>query len=70
LGVVADLIDNGAHPILWVVQAVKAAQPAQAALQEAAVEKEREYLIPFVEHFVPKVDQHSKKITVDWGLDY
>ncbi len=57
LGVVADLIDNGAHPILRVVLAQ--AEPAA-----------REYLIPFVAHFVPKVDQQNKSITVDWGLDY
>lgn len=56
LGVVADLIDNGAHPILKVVRS------------EAGAEKE--YLIPFVEHFVPEVDQKNRKITVDWGLDY
>jgi len=56
LGVVSDLIDNGAHPILKVVKS------------DSAVE--REYLIPFVAHFVPDVDQKNKKITVDWGLDY
>jgi 16S rRNA processing protein RimM len=59
LGVVADLIESGAHPILRVVG---------AANQDEALE--REYLIPFVENFVPDVDQKNKKITVDWGLDY
>jgi len=56
LGVVADLIDNGAHPILRVLRSEAGA--------------EFEYLIPFVEHFVPEVDQKNKRITVDWGLDY
>jgi 16S rRNA processing protein RimM len=56
LGTVTDLIDNGAHPILRVVK--------------TEADSEREYLIPFVEHFVPNVDQKNKKITVDWGLDY
>jgi 16S rRNA processing protein RimM len=56
LGQVADLIDNGAHPILRVVRATP--------------EPLREYLIPFVTRFVPTVDLKSKKITVDWGLDY
>ena len=64
LGVVADLIDNGAHPILRVVKA----EAVSASDQQPA--SEREYLIPFVEHFVPNVDQKNKKITVDWGLDY
>ncbi|WP_243405262.1 ribosome maturation factor RimM [Solimicrobium silvestre] len=71
LGVVADLIDNGAHPILRVVQSnpvkveINSAQEAEVVPAAA-----REYLIPFVERFVPNVDQQSKKITVDWGLDY
>ena len=56
LGVVADLIDNGAHPILKVVRTEDSAK--------------HESLIPFVEHFVPEVDQKNKRITVDWGLDY
>jgi len=66
LGVVADLIDNGAHPILRIVKTAVNAPDQQA--QEPA--SDREYLIPFVEHFVPDVDQKNKKITVDWGLDY
>jgi 16S rRNA processing protein RimM len=34
-------------------------------------EKEsQELLIPFVGQFVKTVDQKTKKITVDWGLDY
>jgi 16S rRNA processing protein RimM len=62
LGVVADLIDNGAHPILRVVQIND--EP------KADNTKAREYLIPFVAQFVPTVDQKNKKIIVDWGLDY
>jgi 16S rRNA processing protein RimM len=59
LGVVTDLIDNGAHPILRV---------AQAKTEENS--PVREYLIPFVEHFVPTVDQKNKKILVAWELDW
>ncbi|RZI40663.1 ribosome maturation factor RimM [Herbaspirillum sp. HC18] len=59
LGTVADLMDNGAHPILRVV-----------AQEAAAGEKPKEWLIPFVDQFVNAVDQQQKKITVDWGLDY
>ncbi len=58
LGVVSDLMDNGAHPILRV------------ALPTVPGEKAREQLIPFVDQFVKTVDQAAKKITVDWGLDY
>lgn len=60
LGVVADMMDNGAHPILRV-------QPPQVAESE---QKPQEILIPFVGRFVTAVDQKEKKITVDWGLDY
>jgi len=60
LGLVKDMMDNGAHPILRVVAPeVPGSDTAQ-----------KEILIPFVEHFVKTVDQKAKKITVDWGLDY
>jgi 16S rRNA processing protein RimM len=60
LGVVRDLMDNGAHPILRVA-------PPQVPGDEKA---QQEILIPFVDHFVKTVDQKTKKITVDWELDY
>ena len=60
LGVVANLMDNGAHPILRV-------QVPEVIEQEKSP---RELLIPFVDQFVKTVDQTAKKITVDWGLDY
>jgi 16S rRNA processing protein RimM len=59
LGMVADLMDNGAHPILR----VQAAEPDETG-------KRKEWLIPFVDQFVKTVDQQEKKITVDWGLDF
>lgn len=59
LGNVIGLIDNGAHPILRVADAVA-----------ADAKKPEEILIPFVDHFVPNVDQSEKKITVDWERDY
>lgn len=59
LGQVADLMDNGAHPILRVV-------PPTGPEQKPGPEM----LIPFVEHFVKTVDLADKKITVDWSRDY
>lgn len=59
LGTVADLMDNGAHPILRVLE------PAAPG-----GDKPQERLIPFVDQFVKVVDQSARKITVDWGLDY
>ena len=60
LGVVRDLMDNGAHPILRV---------AAADIPEVDLQK-HERLIPFVEHFVKEVNQEARKIQVDWGSDY
>jgi 16S rRNA processing protein RimM len=59
LGVVSDLIDNGAHPILRVEQ------PAAEGQKPAP-----EMLIPFVDQFVKTVDQAARLITVDWEADY
>jgi len=86
LGTVADLMDNGAHPILRVVRpvaqlatAVAAVEPSETSEPAAAQPKARskatpapvpETLIPFVDHFIKTVDQAAKKITVDWELDY
>ncbi|MFZ6657455.1 ribosome maturation factor RimM [Undibacterium sp. TJN19] len=60
LGVVRDMMDNGAHPILRV---------AAQDVPEAELAK-HELLIPFVENFVKEVDQKARKILVDWGRDY
>jgi 16S rRNA processing protein RimM len=69
LGSVADLMDNGAHPILRVL--VPAEDSAtQGGQPQAGEKKQQELLIPFVDQFVKTVDQTAKKITVDWGLDY
>jgi 16S rRNA processing protein RimM len=85
LGIVADLMDNGAHPILRVIKpAVVEAGDVMAS--EIAEEQDKqpkpkaraktlavavpETLIPFVDQFVKTVDQAAKKITVDWEQDY
>lgn len=67
LGKVADLMDNGAHPILRVAPTVTSATPVTEAYDKGGVQ---EILIPFVDQFVRTVDQAGGKIVVDWGLDY
>lgn len=62
LGVVSDLMDNGAHPILRV-----AASAVQADTDNKAA---AEILIPYVDQFIKSVSLAEKKIVVDWGLDY
>lgn len=62
-GSVADLMDNGAHPILR-VQAQSGGEGSESAA------KPKEWLIPFVDQFVKTVDQTEKKIVVDWELDF
>lgn len=67
LGVVRDLMDYGAHPILKVSWADEAPlQDATPAVKSAPAE----CLIPFVDQFVRTVDQAGRKITVDWERDY
>ena len=56
LGVVADLLDTGAHSVLRV-------QPPQGPNVE-------ERLIPFVAAYIDDVNLAERRITVDWGLDY
>ncbi len=58
LGKVVGLMDNGAHPILRV------------AVSAQGTEKAQELLIPFVDRFVPRVDQQAKLITADWEKDF
>jgi 16S rRNA processing protein RimM len=59
IGVVHDMMDNGAHPILRV--------EGSTSLD---ADKPDEILIPFVGKFIQAVDQNARIITVDWGLDY
>ncbi|MFL9880530.1 ribosome maturation factor RimM [Herbaspirillum rhizosphaerae] len=63
LGVVSDLMDNGAHPILRVA-------PANAPAETADSKAAAEILIPYVDQFVKSVTLAEKKMVVDWGLDY
>ncbi len=59
-GAVAGVMESGAHAILRVV-------PEGG---EEAGKRQQEILIPFIEKFVPTVDQKEKVITVDWERDY
>ena len=60
LGDVVGLIDNGAHSVMRIVPLGEpdAATPAD------------ERLIPFVDVYVQSVDFETRRIVVDWGLDY
>ncbi|MES2832835.1 MAG: ribosome maturation factor RimM [Pseudomonadota bacterium] len=62
LGRVADMMDNGAHPILRVAASVDS--------EKAVDDRPTELLIPFVDQFIKTVDQSARKIVVDWGWDY
>jgi len=59
LGVVSDLMDNGAHPILRI------AVPVDAPGSKAAAE----ILLPYVGQFVKSVILSQKKMIVDWERD-
>jgi 16S rRNA processing protein RimM len=61
LGKVADMMSNGPQSILRIVAELDANAPGAKA---------EERLVPFVEHFVKKVDLKARLITLDWGLDF
>lgn len=63
LGKVTDMMHNGAQSILRIT-------PVASDNTGAPDAKVSERLVPFVEHFVKKVDLGAKLITLDWGLDY
>ena len=67
IGVVHDMMDNGAHPILRIVPSVPSASLEGTLAEQVPA---AEILIPFVDQFVKTVDQQEKKVVVDWGLDY
>ncbi|WP_344764811.1 ribosome maturation factor RimM [Actimicrobium antarcticum] len=69
IGIVHDMMDNGAHPILRITASTAVASDTSDT-SAAEDDKQPEILIPFVEQFVKTVDRKSGKITVDWGLDY
>jgi 16S rRNA processing protein RimM len=54
LGTVADLLDTGVHSVLRVTGAADGV----------------ERLIPFVAAYVDDVDRATRRITVDWGMDF
>jgi 16S rRNA processing protein RimM len=58
LGTVSDLLDTGPHSVLRV------------AVANPGPDDEGERLIPFVAAYVDEVDLKSRRITVDWQLDY
>lgn len=62
LGEVADLMDNGAHPILRVVE------QSEQRVDDSKVTSER--LIPFVSQFVHSVELAQRRIVVDWERDF
>lgn len=79
LGVVSDMMDNGAHPILKVTlpvqaTAIEAEQPTDSTKPKKGAKEKSvaapELLIPFVDQFVKTVQPKEKKIIVDWGMDY
>jgi len=60
LGKVIDMMSNGPQSILRI----------EPVPEQDSKEKAPERLVPFVDQFVKTVDVKSKKITLDWGLDY
>jgi ribosomal 30S subunit maturation factor RimM len=72
LGTVIAMDDHGAHPIMQI-------EPSQAAthdvgladhLARADTSATASFYIPFVKHFVDRVNVKVKRIEVDWHADW
>jgi len=67
IGIVSEVLDNGAHAILR-VQRLSSLDPQAPIVDEKG--KVVEILVPFVEAHVQHVDIQAKKIDTDWPLDF
>lgn len=70
LGEVVGLMETGAHDVLRVLPAAPETPPATAPKAGSKPNLREECLIPFVSAYVDGVDMSTRRITVDWGLDY
>jgi 16S rRNA processing protein RimM len=78
LGKVEKLEDHGAHPLLCVSEtaapeSTSTTNIAATALSHASAEAAsapKFFLIPFVRHFVDRVDLETTRIHVDWQRDW
>lgn len=61
LGIVADLMSNGAQSILRI---------PYSFINEKGIERHAEHLIPFVDAYVKNVDLNAKRIVVDWQSSF
>lgn len=69
IGIVAEVLDNGAHALLRVnrYQPDAAGEPVPVL---DAKGRPVDVLVPFVEVHVPKVDIAAKRIETDWPVDF
>lgn len=70
LGVVEDVVDNGAHAILKVVRQQRATPDAAPEPVLDAKGRPVEILIPFVQAHIQTVDLANRRIDSDWPLDF
>jgi 16S rRNA processing protein RimM len=69
LGVVNEVVDNGAHALLKVHRLQEQAAGPPLALLDAKG-KPQEMLVPFVAAHVQHVDIVARRIDTDWPLDF
>jgi 16S rRNA processing protein RimM len=70
LGVVGEVVDNGAHAVLKVL---RQRQPAQGLDPEPLLDAKGrpiEILVPFVQAHIRAVDLGARRIDSDWPLDF
>ncbi|ARP88727.1 ribosome maturation factor RimM [Bordetella genomosp. 9] len=70
LGVVDEVLDNGAHAVLKVLRQRQAAPDAPAEPVLDAKGRPVEVLVPFVQAHIRAVDLAGRRIDSDWPLDF
>jgi 16S rRNA processing protein RimM len=71
IGVVAEVLDNGAHAVLKVQrQGTTAPGSEPGLLLDADGRPADEVLVPFVHAHVERVDLTERRIDTDWPLDF
>lgn len=70
IGVVAEVIDNGAHALLRVLRMTVCDPQSEPAFVLDEKGRQQDVLVPFVAAHVQHVDIAARRIDTDWPLDF
>ena len=70
IGVVAEVIDNGAHALLRVLRMTTTDSRSEPTFILDEKGRQQDVLVPFVAAHVQHVDIAARRIDTDWPLDF